>query len=379
MHKRQNYVSAFLVCSLKIVPPATGKNTLYAEKYHFFLFFTFLILVSTTYLRRRIFIYMNHASVSQTPSGKRPARSRKFTRQAIKKDFRKNGKIYLMAIPGLICLLLFCYFPMGGLIMAFENYKPKNGILGSQWVGLKNFTDYFTSFYFTRTVRNTLWISVLQLVIEFPVTIIFALLLNEIKNVKFKRTVQTISYMPYFISMVVISGIIIDFCSSRGAITSIVQFFTGSNQNLLSIPSYWRSIYIVSDLWQGLGFGSIIYLAALSSVDKELYEAAQIDGANRWKQTLHITLPGISSTIVIMLILRIGSMMSVGYEKTILLYNSQIYETADIISSYVYRKGLEEFNYGYSTAVSLFNSVINFALLIIANTISKKYTESSLF
>lgn len=284
-----------------------------------------------------------------------------------------------MAIPGLICLLLFCYFPMGGLIMAFENYKPKNGILGSQWVGLKNFTDYFTSFYFTRTVRNTLWISVLQLVIEFPVTIIFALLLNEIKNVKFKRTVQTISYMPYFISMVVISGIIIDFCSSRGAITSIVQFFTGSNQNLLSIPSYWRSIYIVSDLWQGLGFGSIIYLAALSSVDKELYEAAQIDGANRWKQTLHITLPGISSTIVIMLILRIGSMMSVGYEKTILLYNSQIYETADIISSYVYRKGLEEFNYGYSTAVSLFNSVINFALLIIANTISKKYTESSLF
>lgn len=322
---------------------------------------------------------MNHASVSPTPSGKQPARSRKFTRQAIKKDFRKNGKIYLMAIPGLICLLLFCYFPMGGLIMAFENYKPKNGILGSQWVGLKNFTDYFTSFYFTRTVRNTLWISVLQLVIEFPVTIIFALLLNEIKNVKFKRTVQTISYMPYFISMVVISGIIIDFCSSRGAITSIVQFFTGSNQNLLSIPSYWRPIYIVSDLWQGLGFGSIIYLAALSGVDKELYEAAQIDGANRWKQTLHITLPGISSTIVIMLILRIGSMMSVGYEKTILLYNSQIYETADIISSYVYRKGLEEFNYGYSTAVSLFNSVINFALLIIANTISKKYTESSLF
>lgn len=304
---------------------------------------------------------------------------RKFTLTAIRNDFKRHGRIYLMAVPGLIFLLLFCYLPMGGLVLAFENYKPKNGIFGSQWVGLKNFTDYFSSFYFTRTVRNTLWISALQLCIEFPITIIFALLLNEIQNQKFKRTVQTISYMPYFISMVVLSGIIIDFCSSRGVITSIVSFFTGSNQNLLSIPAYWRPIYIISDLWKGLGFGSIIYLAALSGVDKELYEAAQIDGANRWKQTLHITIPGISSTIIIMLILRIGSMMSVGYEKTILLYNSQIYETADIISSYVYRKGLEEFNYGYSTAVSLFNSVINFLLLIIANTLSKKYTESHLF
>lgn len=313
-----------------------------------------------------------------SPNPVRP-KTRKFTKAAIAKDMKRHWKVYLMAVPGLVCLILFAYLPMGGLVLAFENYKPKNGIFGSQWVGLKNFTDYFSSFYFPRTVRNTLWISALQLLIEFPVTIIFALLLNEIRNVKFKRTVQTISYMPYFISMVVISGIIIDFCSSRGAITSIVAKFTGSNQNLLSIPSAWRPIYIASDLWQGLGFGSIIYLAALSGVDKELYEAAEIDGANRWKQTLHITLPGISSTIVIMLILRIGSMMSVGYEKTILLYNSQIYETADIISSYVYRKGLEEFNYGYSTAVSLFNSVINFVLLVISNAISKKYTESSLF
>lgn len=306
-------------------------------------------------------------------------KTRKFTKEAVAKDMRRHWKIYLMAVPGLLCLLLFSYLPMGGLALAFQNYKPKNGLFGSQWVGFKNFIDYFSSFYFARTVRNTLWISFLQLVIEFPITVIFALLLNEIRNRKFKRTVQTISYMPYFISMVVISGIIIDFCSSRGAITSIVSLFTGNTQNLLSIPQYWRPIYIISDLWQGLGFGSIIYLAALSGVDKELYEAAEIDGANRWKQTLHITLPGISPTIVIMLILKIGSMMSVGYEKTILLYNSQIYETADIISSYVYRKGLEEFNYGYSTAVSLFNSLINFILLIIANTLSKKYTESSLF
>lgn len=304
---------------------------------------------------------------------------KKYTKEAIKKDFHRNGKLYLMAIPAIVCLILFSYLPMGGLLMAFKDYKPKFGILGSEWVGFKHFVDFFTSFYFPRTMKNTLWISFLQLVIEFPVTIIFALLLNEIVSTKFKRTIQTVSYMPYFISMVVIAGIIVDFCSSRGAITSIVSLFTGSNQNLLSKPEYWRPIYIISDLWQGLGFGSIIYIAALSGVDRELYEAAEIDGANRWKQTLHVTIPGISSTIIIMLILKIGSMMGVGYEKTILLYNNQIYETADIISSYVYRKGLEEFNYGYSTAVSLFNSVINFVLLVISNKLSKKYTETSLF
>lgn len=306
-------------------------------------------------------------------------KQRKYTKEAIKKDFLRNWKLYLMVIPAIVCLILFAYMPMGGLLMAFENYKPKTGILGSQWVGLKHFKDFFTSFYFPRTMKNTLWISFLQLAIEFPATIIFALLLNEIVNTKFKRTIQTVSYMPNFISMVVISGIIIDFCSSRGAITSLVSMFTGSNQNLLSMPQYWRPIYIISDLWQGIGFGSIIYIAALAGVDKSLYEAAEIDGAGRWKQTWHVTLPGIAPTIIIMLILKIGTMMGVGYEKTILLYNPQIYETADIISSYVYRKGLEEFNYGYSTAVSLFNSVINFILLVISNKLSKKYTETSLF
>lgn len=315
--------------------------------------------------------------MNRAPANKR--KERKYTKEAIKKDFRRNGKLYLMAIPAIVCLILFSYLPMGGLLMAFKDYKPKYGILGSEWIGFKHFTDFFTSFYFPRTMKNTLWISFLQLVIEFPVTIIFALLLNEIVSKKFKRTIQTVSYMPYFISMVVIAGIIVDFCSSRGALTALVSLFTGSSQNLLSKPEYWRPIYIVSDLWQGLGFGSIIYIAALSGVDKELYEAAEIDGANRWKQTLHVTIPGISSTIIIMLILKIGTMMGVGYEKTILLYNNQIYETADIISSYVYRKGLEEFNYGYSTAVSLFNSVINFVLLVISNKLSKKYTETSLF
>lgn len=305
--------------------------------------------------------------------------SRKFTRYAIKKDFQKNKFVYLMALPGILFFIIFSYLPMGGLIIAFQDYKPKKGILSSPFVGFDNFIDFFSSVFFKRTVTNTLAISMLELLISFPVTIIFALLLNEVKNKKFKRTIQTVSYMPYFISMVVVAGIIIDFCSTKGPVTQLVSLFTGKTQNLLSVPEYWRPIYIISGLWQGLGFGSIVYIAALSGINQELYEAAVIDGANRWKQTWHVTLPGISSTIIIMLILKIGSMMNVGYEKTILLYNPQIYETADIISSYVYRKGLQEFNYGYSTAVSLFNYVINFILLIIANQLSKKYSESSLF
>ena len=268
---------------------------------------------------------------------------------------------------------------MGGLLMAFENYKPARGLLGSEFVGLKNFADFFGSIYAWRVIRNTLILSLLQLGIEFPFTIFFALMLNELGSQKYKRTVQTVSYMPNFISMVVVAGIIVDFCASDGAITSLVGAITGNYSNLLANPGYWRPIYVISDLWQGVGFGSVIYVAALAGVDKSLYEAAEIDGANRFQRILHVTIPGIMNTIVIMLVLRIGQMLSVGYEKTILLYNSQVFETADIISSFVYRKGLQEFNYGYSTAVSLFNSVINFTLLCVSNAISKRYTESGLF
>ena len=321
---------------------------------------------------------MNTKNINPAKSSKLP-RSRKFTKKAIIKDFRRNKYSYLMAVPGIIFIILFCYLPMFGLLLAFENYKPKLGVFGSPFVGLKHFSDFFHAIYFTRVLKNTLILSLLQLLIEFPVTIIFALLLNEVRNKLFKGSIQTISYMPNFISMVVVAGIIVDFCSSKGVITSFVSQFTGSTQNLLSLPGAWRPLYIISDLWQGLGMGSIIYIAALAAIDQELYEAAVIDGAGRWKQTLHVTLPGIMPTIIIMLILRVGLMMSVGYEKTILLYNSQIYETADIISSYVYRKGLVEFNYGYSTAVSLFNSVINFTLLLITNHISKKATQTSMF
>ena len=309
----------------------------------------------------------------------KPKSNRKYSWQNIKKDFKKNKALFLMGLPTVAFFIIFCYIPMGGLLMAFENYKPNLGLLHSKFVCIANFQSFFQSIYFGRVLRNTIILSLLQLCIEFPFTILFALLLNELASQKYKRTVQTISYMPNFISMVVVAGIIVDFCSSDGAITSIVSLFTGSNQNLLSIPGYWRTIYVVSDLWQGVGFGSIIYVAALAGIDKSLYEAAEIDGANRAQRIWHITIPGIMGTIMIMLILRIGQMLSVGYEKTILMYNPQIYETADIISSFVYRKGLQESDYGYSTAVSLFNSVINFALLVISNGLSRKFTESSLF
>lgn len=297
----------------------------------------------------------------------------------LKQDMAKNSALYLMVLPVILYYIIFHYLPMGGLIMAFQDYKPKLGLLQSPFVGFKNFEDFFTSIYFSRTVWNTLAISLLELCISFPATILFALLLNEIRSKFFKKTIQTVSYMPHFISMVVVAGLIIDFCNSKGVVAQFVSAFTGETKNLLGTPEYWRPVYIISGMWKEIGFGSIIYIAALSGVDQELYEAAAIDGANRFKRVLNVTLPGISTTIIIMLILKIGQMMAVGYEKTILLYNPQVYETADIISSYVYRKGLLEFNYGYSTAVGMFNSVINFILLLSANFISRKYSETSLF
>lgn len=292
---------------------------------------------------------------------------------------RQHWSLYAMAIPLVVFLVVFAYLPMGGLLMAFEDYRPNKGIFGSDFVGFQNFFEFFQSPFAPRVIRNTLVISFLQLAIEFPLVIVFALLMNEIRVGPFRKTVQMLTYMPYFISMVVMAGIIVDFCKSTGVVGQAIGFITGSPVNLFGDPVYWRPMYIVTNLWQGLGFSSIIYVAALAGIDQELYEAAEIDGATRWKQTIHITIPGIANTIIIMLILRIGSIMSVGQEKTILLYNSQLWETANIISSFIYRKGLLEFDYGYSTAVSFFNSVINFVLLVVTNQISKKYSETSLF
>ncbi|NLL35628.1 MAG: sugar ABC transporter permease [Clostridiales bacterium] len=301
------------------------------------------------------------------------------TWKAVKRDFRMNWQIYVMALPMIVYFIVFNYVPMLGIVMAFQRFSPRHGYFKSPWIGLQNFRDFFGSYYFLRLLRNTFLISFLSLLFAFPAPVIFALLLNEVRNRYFKKTVQTISYMPHFISMVVIAGLIRDFTDTDGLITMMVAALGGQQRNLLSDPSLFRTIYVGSEIWQGIGFNSIIFLAALSAVDQELYEAAIIDGAGRWKQTLHITIPSIAPTIIIMLILRMGSLFSVGFEKIILLYTPMTYETADVISSFTYRKGLLEANYGYSTAVGLFNSVINFSMLLVANFFSRKYSETSLF
>lgn len=299
--------------------------------------------------------------------------------QKLLRDFKKHKVVYIMAIPMILYYVLFHYMPMYGTVIAFKDYSPALGISKSPWVRLQNFQDFFSSIYFGRLIRNTLSINLKLLVFGFPIPIIFAILLNEVRSKPFLKGIQTISYLPHFISTMVLCGMIVDFCARNGIITQLIQLFGGRNSNLLLKASNYQTIYVISDIWQTLGWNSIIFYAAITGIDQELYEAAETDGANRFQRIIHVTLPGIKQTIIIMLILRIGQMMSLGYEKTILLYNPNTYETADVISTYVYRKGLLDFDYSYSTAVGLFNSLINFFMLVFANKLSKKYNDTSLW
>lgn len=284
-----------------------------------------------------------------------------------------------MVLPVLIFFILFHYKPMYGAIIAFKDYTPALGIAESPWVGLENFSRFFSSVYLGRLIRNTILLSVYSLIFGFPAPIILALLLNEVRSKKFKGLTQTVTYLPHFISMIVVTGMLVDFSMTSGLFNDIIELFGGERSPLLQNPDLYRTIYVASGIWQEAGWGSIIYLSALSGVDSQLYEAAQIDGAGKWKQLLNVTLPGIMPTIVIMFILKMGTLMNMGYEKTILLYNPATYETADIISSYIYRIGLLDQDWSYSTAIGLFNSVINFALLLITNKLARKCGETSLW
>ncbi|MFC4807788.1 ABC transporter permease [Paenibacillus sp. GCM10023250] len=297
----------------------------------------------------------------------------------IMRDFLLNKYLYLMMLPVLAYYVVFHYAPMYGALIAFKNYSPMKGILGSDWVGLKHFEEFFRSYYFVRILKNTLLISLYSLLFEFPAPIILALLINEVRHRMFKRVVQTITYMPYFISLVVICGIITDFTNADGLINRLFTWLGYDGQAMLQKPGLFRPIYISSEIWQRIGWESIIYIAALMSIDQEQYEAARMDGASRFKQIVYITLPGIMPTIAIMLILRMGNLLNVGFEKIILLYNPVTYETADVISSFVYRKGLLEFGWSYSSAVGLFNSCINLILLVTANAVSRRVSKSSLW
>lgn len=295
------------------------------------------------------------------------------------REIHTNRILYLMVLPGIIFYIVFAYIPMYFVTISFKDYSPLLGVFGSPWVGFEHFKRLFDSIYFIRIIKNTVGLSTYAIVASFPMPIIFALLLNEIKSSKFKRTVQTITYIPHFVSMVVLCGMITSFCMKDGIINDIIAFFGGERSNLLMRPELFKTIYVVSGIWESIGWSSIVYVAALTGIDPCLYEAAEIDGAGRFKQAIHITLPGIIPTIVTMLILNIGTIMSVGFEKVFLLYNPLTYETGEVISTYVYNKGMVEMNFSFATAANLFNSVVNLLLVICSNFICRKVTESSLW
>lgn len=297
------------------------------------------------------------------------------------KNIKKDKLLYLLLVPFIIWYLIFQYKPMYGLIIAFQDFSLFKGISGSEWVGLDHFIAFFNSDYFYRTIKNTVIISGYSLLIAFPIPIILALMLNEVRHKLFRSTVQTFIYLPYFISIVVVAGIVTNFLApSNGLINILLDKMGLDKQYFLTLPQYFRTIYIFSmDIWKEAGFSAIIYIAAIAGVNPQLYEAATIDGATRFQQMLRITIPAILPTITIMLILKIGNLMEVGYEAIILLYQPATYETADIINTYVYRSGLQDGQYGLAAAVGLFNAVISLILVVGANKISKKVTDNGLW
>jgi putative aldouronate transport system permease protein len=285
-----------------------------------------------------------------------------------------------MLLPVVIYYIVFLYFPMYGLQIAFKNFTPAKGIWGSEWVGFKHFISFYQSYYIWRLLRNTVMISLYELVFGFPAPILLALLLNELRNRVFKNFVQSVTYLPHFISIVVVAGMMVDFLSGDGLINKLTGMFGIPSVSFLIVPEWFRSIYVSSGIWQGVGWGSIIYLAAIAGIDPSLYEAAKTDGAGRFRQIMHITIPGILPTIIIMLILRFGTLLAGGsLEKILLLYNSTTYETADVISTFVYRRGLLQMDYGFSAAVGLINNIMNFILLVSANAISRRINNTSLW
>lgn len=316
---------------------------------------------------------------------KREVKNNSFGRRLIQ-DFGRNHTLYLMILPVVVYYVIFSYLPMSGVLMAFKDYRSVLGqsflqnLIQSEWVGFKNFQQFFSSINFWKVLRNTINISLQSIIVGFPAPIILALLLNELRSVKYKKVLQTVTYLPHFISLVVVCGMIRAFTADNGIVTWFVSLITGQEpQNMLLQSKYFVPILVWSDVWQGVGWGSIIYMSALAGVSEELYEAASIDGAGRLKLVWHVTLPSILPTIAIMLILRLGSVLSVGYEKILLLYNDLTKDVGEIISTYVYQKGLLDRDYSYSTSINLFQSVVNIIFLVTANKITGRLTETSLW
>lgn len=303
----------------------------------------------------------------------------KTKKQSLLEKMWKYRQLYILLLPALIYVLVFCYGPMYGIQIAFKNYKGALGIWKSQWVGFKHFIDFFEGYYFWRLLKNTLTLSLYQLIVGFPIPIIVALILNETKR-KFKKVTQTILYAPHFISTVVLCGMIVTlFSKESGVVNTLMEMAGMERVYFMGEPRAFRHLYVWSAVWQQTGWNAIIYIAALSGVDPSLHEAASIDGASRMQRIIHINIPTIMPTVIITLIMAVGRIASVGYEKAFLLQTSLNVDVSEIISTYVYKRGIVNANYSFSTAVGLFNNVINIILILVANQISKKVSETSLF
>ena len=314
--------------------------------------------------------------IAQAPAEK----MKKTTPKRLGKRKDIHWQLWLMMVPAIVYMVLFVYKPMGGVLIAFQDYSLKRGIWGSEWVGFENFHRLFKSYWFPIILKNTLTLSLLSLILSFPAPIILALAANEIRSERRKRTFQTVSYAPHFISTVVVCGMITVFLSPEsGVINFLLQAIGIDPVAFLAKPNAFKWVYVLSGIWQTVGWSAIIYIAALSGVDKNLLEAAEIDGANRIQRIRYVNLPVLVPTIVIMFILRCGSILSVGYEKVYLLQNTANLSASEVISTYVYKVGLEKADFGFSTAVNLFNNVINCIVLILSNKLSKKVSGSSLF
>jgi putative aldouronate transport system permease protein len=288
---------------------------------------------------------------------------------------------FLILLPVLIYYIIFHYIPMYGVLIAFKDFRIHQGIMGSEWVGFKWFASFFRTPDFFKLIRNTVMINVIGLFLGFPAPIILAIMLNEVRHSLYKRTIQTISYLPHFVSIVIIAGMMVNFLSPRSGIINILlgRIFGIKPIHFLAKPGYFWWIFTGMNIWKNIGWGSIIYIAAITGIDPAVYEAAIVDGAGRFRRIRHVTLPGIMPTVIILLILNMGRMLSVGAESIILLYNPAIYETADVISTFVYRRGLLGGDYSFAAAVGLFNSVINLLLLFGANRLSRKVIGTSLW
>lgn len=291
----------------------------------------------------------------------------------------RDWDLYLMIVPAIVLFIVFHYIPMYGITIAFKDYNIVDGILGSEWAGMKHFHNFVNDPFFYRIIRNTLLINFYELIFAFPAPIVLALMLNEVRSPFFKRFTQSISYLPHFISTVVMVGILMKLASTDGVINGALAYLGLPTQNFFGDASWFRTLFVGSGIWQTIGWSSIIYLAALTGISEDLYEAARIDGAGRFQQIRYITLPGIMPTIVILFILNIGLTLNVAFEKVYLMYNPAIYETADVISTYVYRRGIQGMDYSYASAIGLFNAIIAFVLLILANWGSKKAGQNSLW